>query len=201
MSTDAFAPAVFPSIAGRAVELEHDRARSRGYAAGHAEGMRAAAIAAAAQRDEIEAELRELLADGRHQINEAISALDAAAHALGRREEQLVAAAQQQLERLAADIASAVIGRELSADEDSARNALHRALLTVDPADVREVRLSPTDAEALRRHEAAPASVTITTDASLARGDAIVTVDDGFIDARLGAALDRARRALAEDDA
>ncbi|SEB90186.1 flagellar assembly protein FliH [Paramicrobacterium humi] len=203
MSTEhpvAFAPAVFPAIAGRGAQQELERARSRGFAAGHAEGMRVAARAAAAQRDAIEVELRELLADGRRQIDEAIGVLDAAAAALGRRAEQLAAVAQQRLENLAVELATAVVARELSDAEDSARNALHRALLTVEPADVHEVRLSAVDAEALGRHEAVPASVTLTIDPTLSAGDALTVLDDGFVDARLGAAFERARAALASAD-
>ncbi|WP_318387366.1 hypothetical protein, partial [Microbacterium maritypicum] len=51
MSTDAFSPVLFPRLDGRGSGEEHARAKTRGYADGHAEGFRAGrAEAEAAQR-------------------------------------------------------------------------------------------------------------------------------------------------------
>jgi flagellar assembly protein FliH len=40
--------------------------------------------------------------------------------------------------------------------------------------------------------------VALVADDELAQGDAVAILDDGFVDARIGAAVERARQAVAE---
>lgn len=201
MSTDApsapFTSVVFPRIAGHsaALEREFESARVRGYSAGHAAGMRVAAESAAIVREEQEREREQERLRQERRIGQALVAIDAAAASLAERECALSAASQQELERLAIELAEAILAREL---RDDTRAALRRALAHVDPAEVRELRLNPVDAETLR--DQAPEGVVLTPDPALAQGDAIAVLDEGRIDARVAAALDRARRALRGDE-
>jgi len=193
-----FSRAVFPRIAGRSAELEREfeAARVRGYAAGHTEGVRAAAEAAALLREEDERDRAARRAEDERRVRAALAAVEAAAAALRERERELVAAGQQRLERLAVELAEAVVARELEPGAASARAALHRALSAVDEAEAREVRLHPDDLAALRQLGAVPEGLALAPDDTLARGDAVVVVADGAVDARVEAAFSRARRAV-----
>ena len=197
-----FREAVFPRIPGRAgrsaeLERESEAARVRGYAAGHAEGMRIAAETAVLLREEAElaAEAQRIAAERR--ITHALVAVEEAALSLAERERALAAAGGRELERLALELAEAVLGRELSTHpEVSARAALERALAGVDDAEPREVRLHPADLSLLHEAGAAPEGVVLVADAALSPGDAVAIVADGSVDARIRAAFDRARAAL-----
>lgn len=193
-----FTAAVFPRIAGRSAELEREfeAARVRGYAAGYAEGMRAAAEAAALLREEIDRDREEERVAAQQRIAHAVDALEAAAGSLAEHERRLAATGQLTLESLAIELAEAVIGRELAAVDDSARAAVARILAVVDPADIRRLRLHPADLDAVTALGAAPEGLVLSPDAGLARGDAVADIADGSVDARIGAALDRARAAL-----
>ncbi|GAB2518224.1 FliH/SctL family protein [Paramicrobacterium agarici] len=199
MSTDNFTPGVFPRITGAATARDVERARARGYAAGHAEGVRAAATVAAEQRARIDAENEANRAEQARSIETALSILEESALALSRRHGELLVAAQSLLERLAVELAEAVVARELSSHEASARNALHRALSVVDADDITAVRLNPLDADILRRlHVDDATTVTLVPDLSLAPGDAVADLDDGAVNAHLSDAFERARSALSE---
>ena len=102
----------------------------------------------------------------------------------------------------ALELATAVLGCELADAERSARAALARVLDTPVPAGLQTVRLHPRDLEALRTAGVVPgiAGVELVADPHLAPGDAVGEHPDGFLDARIGAALDRARAALADLD-
>ncbi|WP_166996532.1 FliH/SctL family protein [Paramicrobacterium fandaimingii] len=198
MSTDGFTPGIFPRITTPESEREVERARLSGYAAGHAEGMRAAAEAAAAQRARIDAENTVLRREQVRQLERATEILDAAALSLAHREETLLSAAQSHVERLAVDLAEAVIARELDSDDESARNALHRALSVVDVHALSAVRLNPADIDVLHRRGGETAPIPLVADPAVAVGDAVAMLEDGTIDARLDAAFARVRSALSE---
>ncbi|WP_261166308.1 FliH/SctL family protein [Microbacterium sp. Marseille-Q6965] len=204
MSTDAssFTSAVFPRIDrhGAEREREFEAARIRGYAAGHAAGMRAANEAVAIIREELAHERQQERIAAERRIGQALVALDAAVTALAERERELVEAGCRTLERLAVELAEAVVGRELSMADDAAALALHRALSEVGAADVRALRLNPIDLETLRGAGAAPEGVALVADPTLARGDAVATLPEGLVDARIATAFERARRALEDGD-
>jgi flagellar assembly protein FliH len=201
MSADAFAPAVFPRLHDAGIEAERERARRRGYAEGHAEGFRAAvdAAAAAAARADAERALRD--AEVRRAVAEAVTTLRTAADALAQRVHDVSAATQDRVYAHAVELAAAIVAGELADGEASAASAARRALAVADPAEVREVRLHPDDLATLERLDARPAGVAFTAGSDLERGDAVVVLADGHLDARVGAAVERARRALAEKSA
>lgn len=198
MSTDAFAPSVFPRLHASGLSAEREQARVRGYADGHAEGYRAATAAAEAANAQAEHErvAREAEADRMHE--QALSALHAAARSLNDRERELTAAAQTQTLEHAIELAELILAGELADAETSATATVRRALSVADAPLVRELRVHPDDRRTLERRDALPTSFAVVADETLARGDAVVMLDSGHIDARVGAALERARRALTE---
>lgn len=198
MSTEAFSPVLFPRLDGREAGAEHARARVRGYADGHAEGFRTGlAEAAAAQRvAETERAARESAAA--RQIETAVAALHASARSLSERERALTSAAQEHVLRSAIELAELILVGELSEAGASAAAAARRAFAGADPAEIREVRLHPEDLHIVEGSEGELTAFALIADDTLDRGDAIVTVDHGRIDARISSALDRARFALAE---
>lgn len=199
MSIDAsFLPATFPAL--RNADATSDaRTRAAGHAAGYAAGLRAAAADIAAQAAEQEAAVAAAIAAGEARVDEAVAVLTAAAQALSRRTVPVVAEAQDAIAVTAIELAEAVIGRELSNEQTSASSALHRALAEVDSALVLVVRLNPTDLASLDEQTVLATGVTFTADATLARGDAVTEFADGYLDARVSSALERARAALLEE--
>lgn len=198
MSTDAFAPAVYPRL--RAADAEGDRrlARQRGYADGHAEGFRAASIETAAAAAHAETERAEAHAASRRELASAASSLRSAATALRGRAEELTRLDEQRISARAIELAETILSEVLADRDLSASSALHRALVNADADPVAEVRMSVADVRTLQRNDAVPPHVRIVADESLAPGDAIAMLAHGFVDARIGQALDRARRALDE---
>lgn len=198
MSTDVFSPAAFPRLAGPDDRAAQDRARRRGYAEGHAEGYRVAIEeAAAAQRiAEQERVARETAAAREHAS--ALAALHAAAQSLAERERELTVAGSEQVLRHAVDLAELILAAELSDAGSAAATAVRRVLTSPDAAGIRSVRVHPDDLRVLEEQPAAreAATPTLVPDATLARGDAVAVLEHGLIDARIGAALERARRVL-----
>lgn len=196
MSTDAFAPASFPRLLPSSAQAERERERVRGYADGHAEGYRVAAAAAAAAQARADADRAAREAEQARAVEAAVGALRTATDALQRRAAALTAATQTQVFAHAAELAELILSAELAEGEASASAALRRAVAAADGEDVREVRLHPDDLRVLEGAGTCPVDLAFTADESLSRGDAIVTLEDGLVDARIRAALERARRAL-----
>lgn len=198
MSTDAFAPAIFPRLYGVDTEAEHHQARLRGYAEGHAEAFRivtAEAKAAAAQDEARRADAR---VSAQRALADAMSALGRAADALEDRARDLADIAERQISSRAVELAELILAEALADRELAATTALRRGLAAQQGAGDGKVHLSPTDLHTLTLHGTLPENITVVTDEALVSGDAVAVVADGFVDARIGAALERARRALAE---
>jgi flagellar assembly protein FliH len=200
MSIDAsFSPASFPALRNNAQADIEMKARAAGHAAGYAAGMQSAAADVAAEAARRDAAVNEAIADGTARVDRAVAVLAAAAQALTRRTVPVVAEAQDAIAATAIELAEAIIGRELAFDETSARSALERALADVDPALVHVVRMHPADLAALDAATIQATGVTFAADASLGRGDAITEFEDGYLDARVSSALQRARAAILEE--
>lgn len=195
MSTDAFSPVLFPRLDRREDGSEHARARLRGYADGHAEGYRAGLAEAASAQRVADAERAAREQESARRVEDAVSALHAAARSFGERERELTAAAQDHVLRCAIELAELILLGELTDAGASAAAAARRALEVGEPDEIREVRLHPDD---LRTLEGTIAGLLLIADDTLDRGDAVAILDHGRIDARVGSALERARRALAE---
>ncbi|MFC7788670.1 FliH/SctL family protein [Microbacterium sp. MAHUQ-60] len=198
MSTDAFAPAVYPRLRGADAEGERRLARQRGYADGHAEGFRAASRETAAVAARAEAERAEAHSASQRELASAASSLRAAAAALQARAEELTRMDEPRISARALELAETILGEALADRALSAESALRRALVTAADDPVSEVRMSIEDLRTLQRNDAVPPHVRVVADETLAAGDAIAMLPHGYVDARIGQALDRARRALDE---
>lgn len=199
MSTDPFAPAVFPRLIGSADGSERERARVRGYAEGHAEGFRAASAEVTETHRRAEESRRAQDAAAARELDAAVAALHAAAASFATRERELTTATESRVVDAAIELAEIILAAELTDAGASAAAAVRRALAEVDAAAMRELRVHPDDLRTLTRHDGAPNGVALIADPELERGDALVVLEDGHIDARIAAGLHRARRALSED--
>jgi flagellar assembly protein FliH len=181
--------------------LQAEQARAAGWSAGWAAGIRAAAEAAQAQRAALHAEhvAAEAARDAR--MTAALAVLRRAAEAAAARTVPVLEEAAATLDEGAVLLAQAVLGAELADGDDRARAALARALRLPLDAGVHTVRLHPADLAVLTSAGAtAPAGVQLVADASLHPGDAVSELADGFLDARISTAVERALRALAGGD-
>lgn len=199
MSTDAFAPAVFPRFHGADADADRRQARVRGYADGHAAGFRAGLAEAAASAAAAESQRRDADARARGQLADARSALDAAAEALIARMQMLTGVADQQISARAIELAEVILAEVLKDRDLAAASALRRALSEHAGEVPAEIRLSPTDVRTLEMLGALPERITVVADDALSSGDAVAAMADGVVDARVATALERARRMLAED--
>lgn len=185
----------FPRI-GRAAD--DDAAAERGYAAGLARARRRAERERTAALAALEAAAAEREARRASEHRAALDALEQTRAAVLGATIPVLAAADQRLARAALELAEAVLGAELDADpESAARSALGRVLAHPDAGLVVRVRLHPQRIAALAG--SAPDGLELVPDAALAPGDAVAELPEGLIDARIDAALARARRALEEE--
>jgi flagellar assembly protein FliH len=204
MSNDVvFAPVPIPVLA----ETEQSRgaaqaARARGYAAGYAEGLR---IATAEQAEWLQAaeDERSMLAEAAAQrAAGALTVLRAAAVELAESTLPLVEEVEGTLVSAAFELAEAVVGHALQDRLAAARAAVSRVLEDELANQVGVVRLNPADLQALEAvdalgGDAATVPAAFVADPAVAAGDAIGELPDGWLDARIRTALDRARGALA----
>jgi flagellar biosynthesis/type III secretory pathway protein FliH len=95
------------------------------------------------------------------------------------------------VEQMLCDVASDVLGRELVLTPADVERIVDRALRRYAAEEPLRVRVHPDDAAKLQ------CGVPVLADAQLRRGDAIVELRDGFIDASLGVRLDAVLRACA----
>lgn len=199
MSTETFALQSFPAVDDDAAREAEEAAARRGYAAGFAAGARAAEEDAARLRAELREEHRRRLEEHSASAGEAVAVLRAAARALSERTVPTVEDAQEAVAEMALELAEAILGFALADRETAARAALGRALSRADGARV-QVRLNPQDVRVLETLDALPGDVPVVPDATLSRGDAVADLEHGFVDARLGRAVARARVELAPGD-
>ncbi|MEX1080056.1 MAG: FliH/SctL family protein [Homoserinimonas sp.] len=200
MSIDAtFSPATFPSLRRNAPSVDDLRTRASGHAAGYAAGLRGAADDVAAEEATRDAALAQAIADGEARVAAAVAVLSAASDALNRRTVPVIAEVQDALAATAIELAAAIVGRELSSDAASASSALHRALSGVDTALVQLVRMNPADLANIDQETILATGVTFVPDATLGSGDAVTEFADGYLDARVSSALERARTAILEE--
>jgi flagellar assembly protein FliH len=171
LSDASFVALSFPSINTEESRRVFQAAQSRGYAAGFAAGNQEAASRLAEQSESIAAAARSAAATAQARTEEAIARLNLAVRAV-----------------------EAIIGVELRDGADSARSALARALGHPEATSVSVVRVNPADLAELM--DLPMEGITLVADQDLARGDAIAELPTGFLDARIGAALDRARAEL-----
>lgn len=203
-----FSALVFPTLADAATPggRGEERARlerqwqARGHAAGYTEGLRAAAVAVDARVAALEAEHAELMRAAAQQRDRTLEVLHAAVRALETRTVPVLHDVEDTLLGAAIDLAEAIIGHALADEAAAVRSALGRTVGVASAGSAplgHTVRLNPHDLAVLDPSTVAAAGVTLVADASLSRGDAVSEFPDGYLDARIGSALQRARAVLA----
>ncbi|MCC3280287.1 MULTISPECIES: FliH/SctL family protein [unclassified Arthrobacter] len=199
MSTETFSRLVYTAL-GAADEAQlNAQVEARGHAAGYAAGLRAAAADTELLRRTLQEQYEDEMRRGQERVNRSLAALNAAVFSLEGRTVALMTEMQDTLAAAAMDLAEALLRRELADDDASARSALARALEGVDTDLVQRVRMHPVDLAALDEDTLRRARVDFVGDPSLPRGDAVTEFPDGYLDASLSSAVERARAALLED--
>ena len=178
-------------------------AHAMGYAAGWAEGRRAAAAAALDEIEQVKA--RGLVAEAANAavIDRAVGALAAAAARLDQRATPDLEELERIVVAVAFALAEAVVGRELAVATEPGGDAIARALAVAPASGPVTLRLHPADLATLAETggvagvlTVAGRTVTVGPDPSLEPGDAVAECDTTTVDARLGAALDRMREVV-----
>lgn len=173
-------------------------AHADGYAAGHAEGLQAAAGVVAEVERAAAARLAETQARWDRRLASATAALSAAAAQLEAAAVPVADDIRDSLLTTALVLVEDLLGRELALADSPALDAVRRAL-TLCPADAPVVlRLHPDDLaelpeEALGR---LPTSVRVVADPAIERAGAVAESGPRRIDAQLGAALERVQAVL-----
>lgn len=198
MSLD-LTPAVFPTVRDTRSST-YERGYTEGHAAGYTAGLRRAECEAAAVRERLADESAQRLRELDSAVAHRLAALEAAAGALAARTAPVLAESEEILLASALDLAAAVLGVELHDGETSARAALRRVLgaRREDEVVAPVIRMHPDDLAVLGPETLAATALDFVPDAALERGDAVARYPHGFLDARIGTALDRARTALLE---
>jgi flagellar assembly protein FliH len=184
-----------------AEELERLRqhAHAEGFAAGHAEGLEAAAAVVAETERAAAERLADVQARWERRVASATAALGAASSRL---EEAALPAADDVRETILGMVLTLVedlLGRELAIADSPALDAVRRAL-SLCPSDAPAViRVHPDDlaeipAEALTEM---PDTVRIVGDITVERAGAVAETGSRRIDAQLSAALERVQAVLA----
>jgi flagellar assembly protein FliH len=184
-----------------AEELERLRqhAHAEGFAAGHAEGMQAAAAVVAETERAAAERLADVQARWERRVASATAALGAAA---ARFDEASVPVADEVRETIIGMVLTLIedlLGRELALADSPVLDAVRRALALVPADSPAVVRVHPDDlaeipAEALAE---LPDSVRVVGDADIERAGAVAETGPQRIDAQLMAALERVQAVLA----
>ena len=155
MLDSAFTPLVVPRVGETPIDLrgEADRARTRGYADGFAEGRRVALDEGEAQRAAQQQRMQELQELYLHERGSGLRALETAQAALDQRIDELSTLAADRVEELAVMLATTILGAELSDPARSAAHALRRALAEMPADRWTRVAFSVQDARVLQEEE------------------------------------------------
>lgn len=160
-----------------------EAARREGYTEGYDEGWAEG--------------LRDGHAEGATQVDALVSAVESALAQLGPQCQALGRQLATDTVTLAYEIAGTILRRHLDRSDDAGAEAIARCLDLAPSTGDLVVHLNPGDAARLGQVPGlGDRGLRVVADERLASGDAIVSVDDTTIDARLGEALRRAGEAL-----
>jgi len=169
----------------------YNEGKAVGYADGYQAGNEKAAAAALVAAEERDTRLRE-----------AMAALTTAADECNTRQAASIADMERSIVDAVYDLAQVLLGRELSVTRTPGRDALARALSMVRDHGNVTAYLNPGDLDSIGDlAELAPGRViTIVPDASVEPAGCIIEAGAMRVDAQLGPALERAKRALLGGD-
>ncbi|WP_158589967.1 FliH/SctL family protein [Amnibacterium setariae] len=194
-------PLAYPELVKDETPEVRERARVQGHAAGYAAGRKAATETLATDRAALRAEADRALGVQIDGLRSALEAVHRAAGELNAHTAMSLEGTEEAVLAAAIDIAGMILGRAISEDrEGAAVAALRRALEAAGPVPVRTVRMHPDDLELVAMVSADEPGLKLQADPRIARGDAMVDLPDGVVDASIANAVDRVRRALQGGD-
>jgi flagellar assembly protein FliH len=169
----------------------YNEGKAVGYADGYQAGNEKAAAAALLGGEERDTRTRE-----------ALAALTDAAEQCNGRQAASIADMERTIVDAVFDLAQTLLGRELSVTRTPGRDALARALSMVRDHGNVTARMNPADIETIGDlAELAPGRViTIVPDAGIEPAGCVIEAGAMKVDAQLGTALERAKRALLGGD-
>ena len=174
-------------------------AHAEGFAAGHAEGSKAAGAVVAEAERAAEARLAEVQARWERRMVSATAALGAAVTQLEQAALPVAEDVRDSVITIVLTLVEDLLCRELALADSPVVDAVRRAL-TLCPADAPTVvRLHPDDLAELPAEALAelPDTVRVVGDLSVERAGAVAETGSSRVDAQLGAALERVRAVLA----
>lgn len=205
VSDSVFTPLVVPRVGEPTPDVreESERARARGYADGFAEGRRIALDEGRRQQLVAQERAEAMLADHRMRWAAALQALQSAEAQLTRRIDDVSMASIERIEELAVELATTILGVELSDPARSAAHAVRRAAAELPVDRWTRVTLNHRDAEVLETDADAEhfaglrrTRVEVVSSTTVDPGGAIVEIEAGAVDTTIARALTRARAAL-----
>jgi flagellar assembly protein FliH len=183
-----------------AEELQRLRqhAHAEGFAAGHAEGMTAAAAVVAETERQAAERLADVQARWERRVASATAALGAAVTRFDEASQPLAEEVRETILGTVLTLVEDLLGRELALADDPVMDAVRRALVLVPSDAPAVVRVHPDDLAEIPEESLAelPASVRVVADLSVERAGAVVESGPRRIDAQLGNALERVQAVL-----
>lgn len=183
-----------------AEELERLRthAREQGFAAGHAEGMKAAAEVVAETERVAAARLADVQARWERRVASAVAALGAAATRFDEATVPLADDIRDTVIGTVLTLLEDLLGRELALADSPVLDAVRRALTFVPADSPAVVRVHPDDLGEIPEETLAelPETVRVVGDPSVERAGAVAESGPRRIDAQLMAALERVQTVL-----
>ncbi|TFV65170.1 flagellar assembly protein FliH [Blastococcus sp. CT_GayMR20] len=175
-----------------------EHAHAEGFAAGHAEGMSAAAEVIAETERQAAERLADVQARWERRVASATAALGAAVSRFDEASQPVADEIRETILGTVLTLVEDLVGRELALAEDPVLDAVRRALALVPSDAPCVVRVHPDDlaeipADALA---ALPGSVRVVADLDVERAGAVAETGSRRIDAQLGAALERVQAVL-----
>lgn len=194
-------PLAYPELVKDETPEVRERARVQGHAAGYAAGRKAATETLATDRAQLRAEADRALGVQVDGLRSALEAVNRAAGELNAQTAMSLEGTEEAVLSAAIEIAGMILGRAISEDrEGAAVAALRRALEAAGPMPIRVVRLNPDDIELVGMVAQDEPGLQLVADRGVARGDAMVDLPDGVVDASIASAVERVRRALVGGD-
>jgi len=183
-----------------AVELARlrEHARAEGFAAGHAEGMTAAAaVVADAERAATE-RFADVQARWERRVASATAALGAAATRLDEASLPVADDVRETILGMVLTLVEDLLGRELAMADSPVLDAVRRALALVPADSPAVVRVHPDDLGEIPAQELAalPDTIRVVGDPAVERAGAVAETGPRRIDAQLMAALERVQAVL-----
>ncbi|MGN6445005.1 FliH/SctL family protein [Amnibacterium sp.] len=194
-------PLAYPELVKDETPEVRERARVQGHAAGYAAGRKAATETLASDRAQLRAEADRALGEQVENLRTALEAVARAAGELNAQTAMSLEGTEETLLSAAIEIAGMILGRAIAEDHEGAAVAgLRRALEAAGPMPVRTVRMHPDDLELVAMVAVEEPGLQLVADRNVARGDAMVDLPDGIVDASIASAVERVRRVLLGGD-